>query len=135
MEFLIDHGARIDGVNACLRNGRGQAADFLASRGAPLDLEGACGVGRLDEVKNLLAVGSSKQMEDGFGWACEFGRTDVVVFLLQSGHHGPTGLHWAAYGRHADIVSCCCVVKLLVQAGVKADPQMLAALRGDEPLS
>jgi ankyrin repeat protein len=163
MEFLIDHGARIDGVNACLRNGRGLAADFLASTGAPLDLEGACGVGRLDEVKNLLAVGSSKQMEDGFGWACEFGRTDVVEFLLQNGHCGPTGLHWAAYGGHADIVRLLLqhgtpvdskddrydgtplewafhgcgnsaekrgryyeVVKLLVDAGAKADPQPLS---------
>jgi hypothetical protein len=53
MELLIDHGATIDGpdggsaVNDCLHNGRGEAAEFFASRGARLDLEGAAGVGRL----------------------------------------------------------------------------------------
>ena len=51
-------------------------------------------------------------MKDGFAWACEFGRTEVVDFLLQHGmqadvglpHDGQTGLHWAAYGGHANTV-------------------------------
>ena len=60
MELLIDHGAIIDGpdggsaVNGCLHNGRGEAAEFFASRGARLDLEGAAGVGRLDVVKSFF---------------------------------------------------------------------------------
>src|SRR5262252_8233148 len=60
MELLIDHGAIIDGpdsgsaVNACLHNGRGEAAKFFADRGAQLDLEGAAGVGRLDVVKSFF---------------------------------------------------------------------------------
>ena len=47
MEVLIDHGAIIDGpdtgsaVNGCLHNGRGEAAEFFARRGARLDLEAA----------------------------------------------------------------------------------------------
>src|SRR5262245_24526482 len=41
-------------VNACLANGRPQAAELLAQRGAPLDLEGAAGVGRLDVVKTFF---------------------------------------------------------------------------------
>jgi hypothetical protein len=42
LALLIDHGALIDGpgdestVNGCLHNGRGQAAEFLARRGARL---------------------------------------------------------------------------------------------------
>jgi ankyrin repeat protein len=132
MEVLIDHGAIIDGpdgcsaVNACLHNGRGQAAEFLASRGARLDLEGAAGVGRLDVVASffhedgsLKPPATQKQLTDGFAWACEFGRTRVVDFLLQRGmkvdaklrHNGQTGLHWAAYGGHTDIV------KLLIEHG------------------
>jgi len=35
-------------------NGRGQAAESLASRGGRLDLEGAAGVGRLDLVKDYF---------------------------------------------------------------------------------
>src|ERR1700722_8886222 len=88
MELLIAHGAIVDGpdggsaVNACLHNGRGQAAEFLASRGARLDLEAAAGAGRLDVVKSffnqdgsLKPTASLQQMQDGFAWACQFGRT------------------------------------------------------------
>jgi ankyrin repeat protein len=132
MDLLIRHGARIDGpdggsaVNGCLHNGRGEAAEFFADRGARLDLEAAAGVGRLDAVRrffdaegNLILPATPKQMRDGFAWACEFGRTGVVDFLLRHGigidaklpHDGQTGLHWAAYGGHAEIV------KLLLERG------------------
>jgi hypothetical protein len=136
MELLIDHGAIIDGpvggsaVNGCLHNGRGEAAEFFADRGARLDLEAAAGVGRLDVVKSffkddgsLKPPATQKQMKDGFAWACEFGQTSVVDFLLQRGikldaklrHDGQTGLYWAAYGGHAD------TVKLLLQRGAPID--------------
>ena len=54
--LLIDRGATIDGLDGgsvvvgCLRNGRRQAAEYLASRGARLNLEGAAGIGCLDVV-------------------------------------------------------------------------------------
>ena len=136
MEVLIDHGAMIDGpdggsaVNGCLHNGRGKAAEFFASHGARLDLEGAAGVGRLDVVKSsfsddgrLKPPATEQQMKDGFAWACEFGRTSVVNFMLQIGtniderlkHDGQTGLHWAALGGHAD------TVRLLLQRGAPVD--------------
>jgi ankyrin repeat protein len=130
MQVLIDHGAAIDRpgvagnnqslVVGCLANGRGPAAEFLAARGARLDLEGAAGIGRLDLVKDyfdadgrLTPAAASKQMEAAFAWACEYGRAHVVAFLLERGlpadaavrHDGQTGLHWAALGAHADIVS------------------------------
>ena len=134
MELLIERGAIIDGpagssVNACLHNGRGQAAEFLAGLGARLDLEGAAGAGRLEVVKSffnadgsLKPVATKEQLNDGFSWACSFGRTSVVDFLLQHGievnarlrHHGQTGLHSAAYGGHAEIV------KLLLERGAAA---------------
>jgi ankyrin repeat protein len=124
LELLLDRGARIDGpdsgsgVNACLHNGRGRAAEFFADRGARLDLEGAAGVGRLDVVKSFVGddgkvkpPATHKQLIDGFNWACEFGRYAVVEFLLQKSidaaaklRGGETGLHWAAYEAHTDIV-------------------------------
>jgi ankyrin repeat protein len=137
MDLLIEHGAIIDGpdggsaVNASLHNGCGDAAEFLASRGARLDLEGATGVGRLDVVKSFFKDDGSlkppathKQMKAGFAWACAFGRTGVVDFLLQQGmevdakltlEDGESGLHWAAYGGHADIV------RLLLERGAPVD--------------
>src|SRR5436309_4966003 len=129
MAFLLARGASRGGdkgtaawsklINACHANGRPGAAEFLARRADGLDLEAAAGVGRLDIVKaffdangRLTANATKKQMEDGFTWACEYGRTDVVEFLLQRGmdvaaklrHHRQTGMHWAAYGGYADTV-------------------------------
>ena len=120
IDILLEHGANLHDarlVNACLANGRGKAAEYLANRGAPLDLEGAAGVGRLDLVKTffnedgtLKENATQRQMECGFAWACEYGRTDVVDFLLKKGlrvdamPHGETGLHWAAFTGRVDIV-------------------------------
>src|SRR5258706_6213469 len=83
LDLLIRNGATIDpsdggsAVNGCLRNGRGQAADFLASQGARLDLEGASGVGRLEVVKSffdgagqLKSNATQAQMRAGFACAC-----------------------------------------------------------------
>jgi hypothetical protein len=123
LEILLDAGAAIEGfprksvVNGCLANGRPEAAEFLAKRGARLDLEGAAGVGRLDLVMSffngdgsLKANATRAQMESGFMWACEFGRDKVIEFLLDKGLdvatevHGMTGLHLAIVGGHFDTI-------------------------------
>jgi len=117
LELLLEHGADINGaaggsniVVAALRNGGGQAAEFLASRGARLDLEAAAGVGRLDLVADLFRNASKAQMEAGFLWACEYGRNDAVDFLLNTvdpatqGDTGQTGLHWAVVGGQLETI-------------------------------
>jgi ankyrin repeat protein len=124
MKVLIDAGAAVDGLSgkwkpviAALHNGRGQAAEYLAKRGAKLDLEGAAGTGRLEVVKSffkknggLKAIATKEEMELGLAWACEYGHARVVGFLLRNGvnvaaqPHGETGLHWAAYGGYPGIV-------------------------------
>ena len=110
-------GNRHSIVNGCLANGRPRAAEFLARHGAHLDLEAAAGVGRVEVVQNffdrkgrLKKPATLFQMKSGFNWACAYGRTQVVEFLLHCGidtterHRGETGLHWAAYGGHLPIV-------------------------------
>jgi ankyrin repeat protein len=124
LELLLERGAAVDGpagtwqpLIAALANGRAKAAEFLASRGAKLDLEGAAGVGRLDVVKSffnedgsLKSVATKEQIDSGFGWACEYGRTEVVRFLLDRGvdlrsqAHGQTGLHWAVVGGQLETI-------------------------------
>ncbi|HSM76227.1 MAG TPA: ankyrin repeat domain-containing protein [Bryobacteraceae bacterium] len=133
MDLLLERGANIEGVPgdasillAALRNGRLEAAQLLAARGARLDLEGAAGVGKLDVVRSFfpgnagLGGGATQaQVRDGFTWACQFGHTDVAAFLLDNGvavdsrlrHHGQTGLHWAAANGHFDLV------RLLLERG------------------
>jgi ankyrin repeat protein len=132
IDVLLAHGARLDHpsaaghahslVNACLANGRPEAAEYLVSRGAPLDLEGAAGVGRLDIVKSffnadgaLKPTATTEQLNKGFAQACAYGRTNVVEFLLDHGmdvaaraNDGvwvqTTGLHLAAFGGHVEAV-------------------------------
>src|SRR5262249_17607608 len=91
LKILLRYGASVDRVRggwnpliAALHNGRGAAAAFLAKHGAHLDIEGAAGVGRLDVVKgffkkdgSLKATATTAQMESGFMWACQYGRTRV----------------------------------------------------------
>jgi hypothetical protein len=115
MQLLIERGARFDTatVVACLANGRRKAAEFLAARlGDALDLEAAAGVGRLDLVRAQVAGATEQQKRAGLAWACEYGRRETAVFLIEHGvpidarvpPHNGTGLHWAAHEGHVDLV-------------------------------
>jgi ankyrin repeat protein len=136
LDVLLKAGACINGapggwdtVVAALHNGRGEAATFLAGRGAHLDLEGAAGTGRVDTMAlyvttdGILTAGATREQQNyGFLWACEYGHTNAVQFLLDRGFRPDgnfmsreTGLHWAAFGGHADIVD------LLLRANAPVD--------------
>ncbi len=132
LDTLLEAGASIDGAPggwnplvAALHNGRGAAAVFLAERGAQLDLEGAAGTGQvdimtryMDEDGSLKSDATKEQLNYGFLWACEYGHTNAVRFLFDHGfkpdnnfRNGETGLHWAAFGGHVEII------KLLLKEG------------------
>lgn len=128
LQTLLDYGAVMDQpgiagnrqtvIEGCLANGRGKAAEFLASRGARLIPETAAGTGKLELLKtffpedgNLVPSATKEQVQRGFLWACLYGRHEVVRFLLKHGADlldqadlGGTGLHWAAGGGHLSIV-------------------------------
>ncbi len=137
MDVLLEHGARMDRdglagrtvglVRACLANGQPEAAEYLVSRGAPLDLAGAAGLGRVDDVKGFLDGNDTPRAEmlDGFALACAYGHASTVDLLLDhgvdadaelKGHgDGHTGLHVAAFHGHLD------VVELLLRRGAHVD--------------
>lgn len=131
IDVLLEHGARMDLpgsaghrdglVRGCLSNGQPQAAEYLASRGAPLDFSAAAGLGRLDVVKGFFDADGNPnsntapaQVAEGFGMACAYGRADVVDFLVNQGMEvdtelrghgeGHTGLHVAAFHGQVDVV-------------------------------
>lgn len=122
MQLLLDHGAEIDhktsagnrqsSVMGALANGRGEAAAYLAERGARLSLEAAAGVGRLDVVKSFFKKPPArKRLQSAFLYACGYGRKDVVEFLLDQGvdladggGDGQTPLHWAVINGQLEMV-------------------------------
>ena len=128
MQILLDHSAEIDhktsagnrqsSVMGALANGRGEAAVYLAERGAQLNLQAAAGVGRLDVVKTFFnedgsrkKTTSKKEVQSAFSYACGWGRQNVVEFLLDKdsdladgGGDGQTPLHCAAIGGQLEVI-------------------------------
>jgi ankyrin repeat protein len=114
MKLLLEHGARVDGalIISCLANGRPEAAEYLARHGARIDIGAAAGLGRLNLLQDLLKTEhKQEEVDSGFGWACGYGRTKVVEFLLQRGVNlrdregtGQPPLHLAVIGGHKEIV-------------------------------
>jgi hypothetical protein len=142
IDVLLDHGARMDRpgvagrktplIHACLANGQLDAAEYLVSRGAPLDLVGAAGLGRVDVVSryfdeggNLRMNATTAELMDGFSLACAYGRAGAVDFLLDRGMDvdaelrlhgdGHTGLHVAAFHGHV------AVVEALLRGGARVE--------------
>jgi ankyrin repeat protein len=139
IKVLLASGAQMDHrssagrghslIASCLANGQPKAAEFLAGRGAPLDLEAAAGLGRLDNVKELLDEARTlkpaairKQMNSAFFSACWWGREHVVEFFLERGvdpnvrdDSGKNGLHCTAFGANTG------VARVLLQNGTPVD--------------
>jgi ankyrin repeat protein len=125
-----EKGQRQLAVNACLANGRPEAASYLAQLGAHLDLEGAAGVGRLDVLEEFFdAAGRLKkpytdvQLGTALNWASEYGRSAVVGYLIDRGANpdqpvsGMHALHMAILGGHLD------TMRLLIARGASLEAQ------------
>lgn len=131
LELLLSRGASLHDdslITSCLANGRPQAAEFLARRGAPLTLESAAGLGDLEKVmsyfdkKGNLTNATQQQFHRAMFWSAEYGHNEVVEFLLDRGapldaksQDGQTPLHWAVIGGHTE------TVKLLLSRGASLE--------------
>jgi ankyrin repeat protein len=147
LQLLIDHGATLDPglLSACLANGRLHAAEFLAQCGAPLDLESAAGLGRLDVVQRFFDKNATRR-ERALLWASEYGRNPIVEFLLDRGvpiqaqaNTGQTALHWAVIGAHADTVTLLLkrgadLAAKNIYGGTPLDQAEWCALHGDSKI-
>ena len=148
MDVLIAAGANVDArdggcIMGALYYGESGAAEYLAARGARLDLVAAAGVGHGERVRTLLGAepfgghrlahcsrvpwpedaGRADLLGLALLYAALHGRSEVIELLLDAGadpNHRPpfdhrgTALHWAVMGDRADAVRC------LLEAG--ADP-------------
>jgi hypothetical protein len=122
-DLLLERGARIDAniVRSCLANGCPEAAAHMAERGAPLDLEAAAGMGRLDVVRQLFderrGAGTSTSDERSVAaliMAAWYNQVAVIEYLLDHGvdpaarlprkGDGQSALHVAAYQAHVELV-------------------------------
>src|SRR5262245_13357374 len=131
IDALLDHGASMNHpgsagnnhglIRACLANGQPDAAEYLARRGAPFDLPGAAGLGRVDVLAGFFDgsgapdTGTTRtQMKDALALTAIYGHAEAVAFLLDRGMEvdeelrghgeGHTALHVAAFHGHADVV-------------------------------
>jgi len=128
LQVLLNRGASLDQpsaggngqlvVHACLANGQPEAARFLADAGATLDVEGAAALGRLDLLRTFFDENGGarppigpKELTSAFLYACGYGSREGAEFLLAHGvdpavrnPEGQTGLHWANYAPHLDII-------------------------------
>jgi hypothetical protein len=116
-DLLLERGASIDPdiVRSCLVNGCPEAAAHMAERGAPVGLEAAAGIGRVDLVAAHLEGRRGVppgEAADALIMAAWYDHRDVVVFLLDHGvdvaarreREGQTALHVACYSGYPALV-------------------------------
>ena len=127
-DLLLDRGARLDSgtVHACLMNGCPEAAEHMVLRGAPVNLDEAAGIGRVDLVASYFSPGrvvSEAGAGEAMNMAAWYDRREVIDFLLDHGvdagtrtvPDGDTALHIASYLGNVPLV------ELLLKRGAPVD--------------
>lgn len=119
LKLLLEHGAAPDGLDGggaplryALEFGHDEAARALVDAGATIDdLAAAAGLGIVKRVAELYDDAESDARGRALVRAAQYGRKDVVVWLLDRGvaagaapDRGVTALHEAAYGGHEEVV-------------------------------
>ena len=127
-DLLIERGARVDPdiVRYALVNGCPEAAAHMAERGAPVDLEGAGGIGRVDLIAKRLEQGggvAGSEAASALIMAAWYDQREAVALLLDLGvdvaarrpHEGSTALHVACYSGYRALVA------MLLERGAPVD--------------
>lgn len=136
IETLLHYGAALEGrgegqwtspLMTALVFGFRDSAEALERRGAAIDtLAAAAGLGRLADVKRLLALASQEDRHLALALAAQLGHVECLRALLDAGedpnrynpaccHAHATPLHQAALGGHF------AAVRLLIEHGARLD--------------
>lgn len=136
LHVLIDHGAAITPVGegdwtspieTALVFGMVDAANALVERGAPIvTMAAAAGLGRVDDVKQMLPGASELDRHRAFALAAQRGHVKIVELLLDAGEDpnrfNPPGMHAHSPALHQAIAAGQLeVVKLLIERGAWLD--------------
>lgn len=134
-ETLLDYGAQLEGpgtnwqsaILTALTFGYRDTAEALSRRAPSIgNLAEAAGLGRIDDVRRLLASSDAKARHIALALAAQLGNAEVVRLLLDAGedpsrmnpagyHAHATPLHHAVWNGKED------VVRLLVERGARLD--------------
>jgi len=125
IDLLCDHGADPNtAMTGAIGHGEFEAVNALIERGARIGFPVAAALGRIDEVRRLLADADKEDRHRALAWASQFGHVEIVRLLLEAGedpdrynpagfHAHSTPLHQAAFAGHYS------VVYLLVDRGAR----------------
>ena len=136
VDILVDYGASVSPsgegawtspVETALVFSMCAAADALAKRGAPIDtLAAAAGLGRLEDVRRMLASAPANDRHRAVALAAQCGQAEVLGALIDAGEDpnrfNPPGTHSHSPPLHQAIAAGHLnVVKLLVERGARLD--------------
>jgi ankyrin repeat protein len=136
VEVLIDYGATIgpsgrgawtSPLETALVFGMHDAARALVRRGAAIEtLAAAAGLGRLDDVRQMLPRADAPDRHRALALAAQSGHADIVGALIDAGEDpnrfNPPGTHSHAQPLHQAVAAGHLeVVKLLIARGAKLD--------------
>ena len=136
VEILIDYGATIgpsgrgawtSPLETALVFGMHDAARALVRRGAAIEtLAAAAGLGRLDDVRQMLPRADAPDRHRALALAAQSGHADIVGALIDAGEDpnrfNPPGTHSHAQPLHQAVAAGHLeVVKLLIARGAKLD--------------
>ncbi len=116
-DLLLSRGARMDSriVHSCLVNGCPEVAAHLATRGAPVGIIEAAGIGRLDLLRQAFQDPKAVSAADrgaAMVMAAWSGQRNAIALMLELGveagvqrpHDRQTALHAAAFQGDAELV-------------------------------